>query len=250
MSWTTEKERAAREVVSLLYENRMIRTFYRDRPEGWPLVSGLYSPLYIQLRPLLSYPSAFQKVCLAMSGMLQEEAPHITKVIGIAMAGIPIAAGMALTGGIPAGFTRKMESAKSVEAFKQAIASYGEHEVIEGELASGDRIALVDDLVTRFDSKQVALEQVKHEAKRRGLSGVECRTVLVVLDREQGGLEAARKEGVDLLSLVPFKTLGLPLLRGVMNRDEWNVLSRYLENPDHFQDADVQREIRSLAEAQ
>jgi orotate phosphoribosyltransferase len=248
MSWTTEKERAAKEVVSLLYENRMIRTFYRDRPEGWTLVSGLYSPLYIQLRPLISYPSAFEKVCLAMTQMLEEEAPRITKVIGIAMAGIPIAAGMALTGGIPAGFTRKMENAKSVEAFKQAIASYGEHALIEGELAFEDRIALVDDLVTRFDSKQVALEQVKHEAKRRNLSGVECRTVLVVLDREQGGREAAGKEGVDLLSLVPFKTLGLPLLKDVMHPAEWDVLSRYLANPDHFQDVDVQREIRSLAE--
>jgi len=80
--------------------------------------------------------------------------------------------------------------------------------------------------------------------------GIAQRIVDVIRQTADANLEAARKEGVDLLSLVPFKTLGLPLLRGVMNRDEWNVLSRYLENPDHFQDADVQREIRSLAEAQ
>jgi hypothetical protein len=33
-----------------------------------------------------------------------------------------------------------------------------------------------------------------------------------------------------------------------MHPAEWDVLSRYLANPDHFQDVDVQREIRSLAE--
>jgi orotate phosphoribosyltransferase len=247
MTWIKEKKEAALEILGLLYENRMIRTFYRDKPEGWTLVSGLYSPLYIQLRPLVSYPSVFEKVCKAMARMVREEAPEITRVIGIAMAGVPIAAGMSIAGGIPGGFTRKMDNVKSLAQFKEAITTYGEHAMLEGELASGDNIGLVDDLVTRFDSKLLALEQVNYEVRKRGLQRVECRTVLVVLDREQGGREAAEKEQVKLLSLIPFKTVGLPLLEGVMAKTEWETISHYLEEPGHFQEKDVQERLAALA---
>ncbi|MEW6112127.1 MAG: hypothetical protein AB1664_08365 [Thermodesulfobacteriota bacterium] len=246
MSWKEEKELLAKEIVIMLYENRMIRTFYRDRPEGWTLVSGLYSPLYIQLRPLASYPTVFEKVCRAMARMIRQEAGDVNRVIGIAMAGVPIAAGIGLCGGLPAGFTRKMEGVKSVEALRKAIETYGEHSLLEGDLSSGDRIMLVDDLVTRFDSKLMALEQVKHEVAKRGLERIECHTVAVVLDREQGAAEAAAQANVDLLSLVPFKSVGLPLLKNVMHPAEWDVLSRYLEDAAAFQNEEAQREVRSL----
>jgi orotate phosphoribosyltransferase len=249
MSWEDQKEQAAREIVTLLYENRMIRTFFRDRPSGWTLVSGMYSPLYIQLRPLVSHPSVFEKVCRAMAHMIEQEAPEITKVIGMAMAGVPIAAGMSICGHIAAGFTRKLEGVKTLESFRELVTSYGEHALVEGELEAGDRIAVVDDLVTRFDSKRIALEQVLHEVKRMHLADVECRTVAVVLDRQQGGLEAARDAGVKFLSLIPFRTLGLPLLEPVMNEREWEVISHYLSDPEYFQAADVQRELQETAQS-
>jgi uridine monophosphate synthetase len=247
MAWLQEKEQAAREILKLLYEHRMIRTFYRDKPEGWTLISGLYSPLYIQLRPLVSYPAVFEKVCKALVRMVREEASQLNKVVGIAMAGVPIAAGMSIAGGIPAGFTRKIESVKSLEEFRKVITNYGEHALLEGELESGDRVGIVDDLVTRFDSKLVALEQVKYEIQRRGLSDVECKTVIVVLDREQGGGEAAAKASLELLSLIPFKTVGLPLLEGIMNKEEWKTITHYLEDPNHFQDKEVQSRVAALA---
>jgi len=248
MTWANEKEEAAKEILILLYQHRMIRTFYRDRPQGWTLVSGLYSPLYIQLRPLASYPDVFEKVCSAMARMVREEAPEINRVIGIAMAGVPIAAGMALAGGIPAGFTRKMENVKSAASFQEAITRYGEHSLLEGELVSGDRIALVDDLVTRFDSKEVALEQVKYEIRKRELSNIECKKVIVVLDREQGGAEAASKKGIELLSLISFKSAGLALLKNVMNRAEWETLTHYLDDPQYFQQEEAQKELMMVAE--
>lgn len=249
MAWIEDKKEAAKEILALLYEYRMIRTFYRDRPEGWTLISGLYSPLYIQLRPLLSFPLVFDKVCRAMSRLVREEAPEITRIVGIAMAGIPIASGISLVGGIPAGFTRKMDNVKSVESLREAISSYGEHALLEGEIASGDRIALVDDLVTRFDSKLVALEQVRYEVQRRGIHDVQCDCVAVVLDREQGGQDAAREAGIRLLSLIPFKSIGLPLLKGVMHKTEWEIVSRYLHDPSQFQDREAQKEIEALTGA-
>jgi uridine monophosphate synthetase len=249
MSWLHKKEELAREIVADLYENRMIRTFYRDKPEGWTLFSGLYSPIYIQLRPLVSHPEVFRKVCTAMARMVKEEAPELTRIIGIAMAGIPVASGMALCGDIPAGYTRKIENVKSINSHEDLIKKYGEHSLLEGILENGDRIGLVDDLVTAFDSKWVALHQVEHEIKKRSLVGVECRKVLVVLDREQGGREAAQQERIELISLIPFKRMGLPLLKDVMDPQEWETIASYLHDPKQFQNKERQREIAKFSKA-
>jgi uridine monophosphate synthetase len=247
MTWHNEKQELMREVLSLLYQHRMVRTFYRDKPEGWTLISGLYSPLYVQLRPLSSHPHVFETVCRAMARMLREEAPEVNRIIGIAMAGVPLAAGMGLLGGFPSGFTRKMEGVKTVDRLREVIGSYGEHALIEGELVSGDCIALVDDLVTRFDSKLIALEQAKHEAARRGLQNIRCDTVAVVLDREQGGQESARSAGVSLISLIPLKTAGLDVLREVLHPEEWDVINRYLQDSAPFQDRKVQEDLARRA---
>lgn len=247
MTWSTDKEDAVRQILRMLYEKGMIRTFYRDRPDGWTLISGLYSPLYIQLRPMVSYPDLLALVCKAMVRLIHHELPEVTKVVGIAMAGVPIVAGMAALGGLPAAFTRKMEGVKSVESFRSMIANYGEHSLLEGDLVSGDKLALVDDLVTRFDSKLLALEQVGHEIQRRGLAGVDCQDIAVVLDREQGGEEAAKKLGMKLASLIPFKTVGMMLLKSTMAATEWEIIANYLKDPSQFQDRKVQKEIAGLS---
>ncbi len=243
MTWVEEKADLAGNILRLLYEHRMIRTFYRDKPEGWTLVSGLYSPLYIQLRPLLSYPAVFKAVCIALGRLIQEEAPHINKIVGIAMAGVPLASGLSAVCGIPAAFTRKIQGVTTVTAFREAISSYGEHSSLEGDIQRGDNIALLDDLVTRFDSKLVAMEQVRYELKQRELSHITCKTVIVALDREQGGKETAAEHDLELLSLIKFKTEGLELLKKVMNPTEWRILHAYLNDPDHFQDPEVRKEL-------
>ncbi len=249
MGWPEEKEALAAEVLKGLYEHRMIRTFFRDKKDGWTLISGLYSPLYIQLRPMISYPRLFHRICSAMARLMEHQARHIDRIVGIAMAGVPLAAGMALQGQIPACFTRKIEGARSIEDFRRLVGSYGEHGLIEGEMEAGENIAVVDDLVTRFDSKLVAMEQVKSEVQRRRLRDIDCSTVVVVVDREQGGGQAAQSAGVELLSLIPFKSWGLDILKEVMDPREWKVICDYLGDPDSFQSESVQVELKKMSKA-
>jgi orotate phosphoribosyltransferase len=248
MEWATEKQELAGDIIRLLYEHRMIRTFYRDNPAGWRLMSGLYSPVYVQLRPLASFPVILDKVCRSMVRLIREEAPDAKRVVGIAMAGIPPAVGMSLLGNIPAAFTRKLENVKTLESLRVAMTAYGEHSLIEGELHSDERIVLIDDLVTRFDSKLIAIEMIRHAIALRKLERVDYRTVAVILDREQGGAQAAEREGVRLLSLIPFKSVGLPLLESVMHPYEIKILKEYLDDPAKFQDDEAQEELRRAAE--
>jgi orotate phosphoribosyltransferase len=215
MAWLQEKKQVGKEITEALYENGMIKTWWRDKSEGWKLVSGIWSPFYINLRPIASYPNSREiltKVGTVMGDMIKEECPEVNKIVGIANAGIPIATAITFTSGIPMCYTRKLEGVKNIEQLESKIKEYGEHSLVEGELNNGDVISLVDDLVTRFDSKYIGERQVEYEAEKRNIS-VTCKHVNVLLDREQGASERAKELGMSLHSLIPFKSEGLWWLR-------------------------------------
>ena len=57
MTWEQEKEDLGRELIGMLYDAGMILTWYRDKPDGWTLKSGIWSPVFIQLRKIASLPN-------------------------------------------------------------------------------------------------------------------------------------------------------------------------------------------------
>jgi len=244
MAWKEEKEELGREITRLLYEKGLIKTWYRDNSGGWTLVSGLWSPFYIQLRPLPSYPELLKKVGYALGKIIKEECKAVNKVVGVAMTGIPIACAIAIQEGIPSLWTRKID-VRSLDEFKKYVESYGEHTLVEGEFETGDRIAVIDDLATKFDSKLVAIEQISQEAGKRGLK-VECKDVIVLLDREQGAAEVASQHGISFHSLIPFKSKGIRWLKNSLSEIEYEVITEYLRDEKKYQDAEVQKELYEL----
>jgi orotate phosphoribosyltransferase len=245
---TSETQNAyGAQLIRELYARGMIKTWYRDRPEGWTSVSGLWSPLYIQLRTLSSYPDLLRKIGEALSHLVKASIPQATQLIGIAMAGIPITVATALTGNFPCAMTRKLEGIRSVSDFQDKLKAYGEHSMVEGELKSGDTLVLIDDLVTKFDSKLIALKQLEYEIRRRSLENVTCRDVVVIFDREQGAKEAAFKAGINLYSLIPFKSSGLNWLADMMDKRESEVIKAYLEDSSRFQNMELQGQLQREA---
>ena len=140
------------EIMFGLYEHGLFRTWYRDRPDGWTLVSGQWSPVYLQLRELCSYPRLLAATGVALARLVSRETPDADCLIGVAFAGIPLAIAASLASGVPAGMTRKI-AGRTEAATAQTLEKYGQHAAVEGNFASGSRLVLVDDLVTRFDSK-------------------------------------------------------------------------------------------------
>ena len=247
MSWREEKENVGKELIRALYKRGMIKTWFRDNPQGWTLVSGLWSPLYIQLRPLSSYPELLKKVGDALGRLIKAECSAVNRIIGVATAGIPIATAISLAANIPSCFTRKLEGVRSLDDFNKFVKGYGEHSMIEGVLEDGDTVGIVDDLVTKFDSKVLAIKQLEFERKVRGLKDVKCSDVIVVLDREQGANAIARDCGMELHSLIPFMSEGMMWLKDVLADQEYEVIVDYLRDTEKYQDSHVQAELSEIA---
>lgn len=246
----------AKEIIGLLYDGGMIKTWFKDKPDGWVLFSNLWSPFYIQLRLLGSKPNSemlLRKIGSAMGELIKIEAPNVNKTVGVMMAGIPIATAITICSGIPSCCARKLDGIKTAKEFDEKILEfdkelkrYGEHSLIEGDLSNGDNILIIDDLVTKFDSKLVTQKQIYHEADKRGIK-LNCNEVAVLLDREQGASEIAIKKGMKLHSLIRFKSEGIDLLKGKISDLEYNTIKDYLENPEKYQDKALQQELASCA---
>lgn len=252
MAALTGREQLGKQIVEGLYDKGMILTWYRDKPTGWTLASGIWSPYYINLRLLPSSPKLYKPVGDAMGLLLKENGyqPNSKdRVVGVAMAGIPIADAVALLHEIPALYTRKLpDEVKTPDDLKKYIESHGQHALVEGEFDSGDRLAIVDDLVTRFDSKLLAVSQVNQEAQRRNITGLTLKDIMVLLDREQGGIERAKSLGYNLQALIPFISKGLGWLRDRFAQIEYDTIVDYVGNTEKYQDLELQKHLKQLSE--
>jgi len=224
-----------RNIMNEIYQNRMLLTSSRDKKEGWTLISGIWSPFYIQLRLLSSYPETLKKVSQAMTTLLREEAPNVNKVIGVAFAGIPIATAVSIESGLPACHTRKILGVRTEEELHKAIQEYGQHSLLEGIVEEGDVLCIVDDLVTGMESKLIARAQVQAEIEKREVQDVVCDDVAVVLDRQQGAKMRAKEAGIRLHTLIDFVDEGLPFLQDSMDSEEFKLITNYLADPSKHQ---------------
>ena len=215
-------------IMQDIYDKRMILTSVRDRSEGWTLHSGLWSPFYIQLRILSSFPETLKLVGQALSTLLKEEAPSVNRLVGVAFAGIPIATAVSLESGIPACHTRKILGVRTEQELYDAIGKYGQHSLMEGEVEDGDTICLVDDLVTGMESKLVGRAQVLAEVNKRGISDVSVDDIAVIVDRQQGARQRAKELNIRLHSLIDLVDEGLPSIKDAMSEEEYQIVSKYL----------------------
>jgi orotate phosphoribosyltransferase len=250
------KEQFGKEIVCALYDEGMIETWYRDKPEGWTLVSGIWSPFYINLRPLGSKQNSkeiLSKIGSAMGGLIKEEMPYITRVVGLYIAGIPLASAITLTVGIPSCYGRQLPGIKTEEEFKRKITElrqqlhkYGQHGLVEGDFCEGDQIAIIDDLVTKFNTKLLARIQIDEAAKDKNVH-VTCKDVVVLIDREQGAREVALSSGMRLWSVIPFKSKGIHWLKDRMEPQEFETITDYLKDEKKYQEPAIQRKLLDAA---
>jgi len=148
---------------------------------AFKLTSGRTSPYYIDLRIVPSFPDAFQRVCDLYIKLIEKElgADSFDMVAGIPTAGMPFASVVAY------------HLKKPFLYIRPKVKLHGRERRIEGIIMPGNRVLLVDDLVTTGLSLRKAAKAVRAEG---GL----VTDALVLLDREEGGNERLTKDGVRL----------------------------------------------------
>ena len=158
------------------------------------LKSGLKSPIYIDLRQIITYPKLLTQIAQAYLPLLstlalsRAEGFHFSRIAGLPYAAIPIATAISLAGNYPMIYPRK--EAKT----------YGTKAEIEGEYHAGETVVVIDDLATTGGSKFEAIEKLTG-------AGLVVKDVVVLVDRQSGAKESLEQAGYNLHAVLTLAQL-------------------------------------------
>jgi orotate phosphoribosyltransferase len=147
------------------------------------LASGAKSDYYIDIKKASTNPKVLYLISQLMAERMQMDNIRPDKIAGVVLGSIPLAAALSLATGIPYVMVRKEKK------------DHGTGKLIEGDLTEGERVLVVEDVITTAGSSIKAIETLRSE-------GAEVIGVISVIDREGGGKENLEQIGVDLKSLV------------------------------------------------
>lgn len=150
------------------------------------LASGKKSSYYIDIKKAYTNPKILREMVKDITRLIENE--KIDRIAGVAVGGIPLAAGVALELGIPFLIVRKEKKV------------HGTERLIEGELKAGERVVVIEDVTTSGSS---ALDAVKAIREKKLI----CSKVIVVVDRLEGAGELLKKHDITLVPLLTAEEL-------------------------------------------
>jgi orotate phosphoribosyltransferase len=146
------------------------------------LRSGKRSRYYLDKYRFETVPELLEALGTRLAAKVRELEPDAVRLAGPELGAVALAAAASLASRLP--FLIVRAEAKA----------YGTANRIEGAYAAGERIVLVEDVVTSGGAAADAVRAVRQ-------AGLECRTAICVIDREEGGVDTLARLGVRLFPL-------------------------------------------------
>lgn len=153
------------------------------------LVSGKMSNYYFNCKAITLSPEGMNLIANIIFRSIKSL--HIHGIGGLTLGADPIAYAVAFL---------SYKKKKPIEAFvvRKTPKAHGTMQWIEGNVKSGDRVVIVDDVITTGKSTIEAIKRAKE-------SGLKIMKVITLIDRQEGGREAVGALGYELTSIITKK---------------------------------------------
>lgn len=176
----------AAELKSLLLEKSV-------RTGEFTLASGKKSDLYIDCRVTTLDPFGANLVgeigWAAVRDKIRSEGLAIDAIGGMTMGADPVSLAVGMTSA-----RLHPDEALPVFTVRKEPKGHGRGKQIEGNFKAGDRVIVVDDVITTGGSTLKAIDAIERE-------GGKVLFALVLVDREEGGRTAIEQRGIPVLPL-------------------------------------------------
>lgn len=147
------------------------------------LASGKKSPYYIDIKRASTDPDVLEAIADEMAREVQLRGLRFDKIAGVVLGSIPLAVALSLRTKVPYIMVRREKK------------DHGTQRMIEGSLEPGERVLMVEDVITSAGSVIEAISIV------RAAGGV-VEDVLCVVNRQEGGEAKLKDIEVRLSSLI------------------------------------------------
>ena len=186
-----------KEFATFLYQNDAIKF------GNFKLSSGKDSPYYIDLRIVPSFPHQFRKMVKTLQSLISEKIglDNFDSIASVPTSGLVIASALAI------------ETVKPLIYIRQKPKDYGTENVIEGKIADGSRVLLVDDVGTTGLSLLNAVKVLR-------ASKMVVTDAFIIINRFEGARELLASENVRLYEITDIIALSSILHKENLLNDE------------------------------
>lgn len=187
-----------------------------SQPFTW--ASGIKSPIYTDNRVTLAYPEVRSQIEGAFAELIKAEFPEVEVIAGTATAGIPHGAIIADYLKLPFAYIRSKPK------------DHGAGNQVEGRVAKGQKMVVVEDLISTGGSVLEAVAAAERE-------GADVLGVVAIFTYE---LEKANSKfadaGVKLDTLTTYSELiEIAKETGYVTKEELELLKKFKENQETWQ---------------